>query len=123
MIVVKEYTIQRRPWVTVGIHNGWKPLTPRLHRASGDIILPAIVDTEEPECAEVIRLVREGSDIQAATEGLDAAPLGYVDGVYLFLDLPPEDTSPVRRIGRPDLMEEDEWQGLEDLARRLKGEA
>ena len=122
MLTVKEYVIQRRPFVTVGIPDGWKPLTPRLDPggggASGSIILPCIVDTEAPECAEVIRLIPAGWDISKATEGLDAAPLGYVDGVYLFLDLQPEDTSPVRRVTHPALAPEMTKEEIQAALRR-----
>lgn len=112
MITIKEYLLDpNRLWQIVGIHDGWKPLSPRLGPAN-QIILPCIVDTDEPESSEIIRLVCAGDDLLVALEGLDGAPLGYVSGPgpgsYLFLDIPPEDTTPVRRVTHPSLLSQEQ---------------
>lgn len=105
MLKVREYSIDpTRSWIVLGIHDGWKPLTPRRDPSTGVIILPALVDDEKPEDQEVVRLVRPGEDLYERTEGVDAAYLGEAGGLYLFLDLPAE--RPVRRISHPALVKE-----------------
>lgn len=100
MLTVKEYTIRHdREWVAVGIHDGWRPL--EIFWKGSRLILSAMVDPEAPEEREIIRLLKEGDDLDelAERERVELAYLGRAGRTYVFLDVPLQDT-PLTRDGR-----------------------
>ncbi len=106
-LTVIEYVLNPASlWQIVGIHDGWRPLCVRSLEHS--LVLVVLADLSRPIEAEQFRLVLPGDDLEEfqQRDGVELAFIGQTwNGYYLFLGVKPEADEPIRRDGRPSILE------------------